>query len=158
MSSSSAISSSSNAPSSSSSAPVSSSSRVTSSSSATSSSASSSSKGAPSSSAVAISSSATNSSSSEIIESSSSEHSVYATLPALSPNVQVQAHDSRIYVYAPLPGQKIVRMFSLNGQLLFERVMDGEACQFLWPRYLGKRNLVISVSQGSKTLFMKMVR
>ena len=162
MSSSSAISSSSNAPSSSSSATsssaVSSSSRVSSSSSATSSSASSSSKGAPSSSAVAISSSATNSSSSEIIESSSSEHSVYATLPALSPNVQVQAHDSRIYVYAPLPGQKIVRMFSLNGQLLFERVMDGEACQFLWPRYLGKRNLVISVSQGSKTLFMKMVR
>ena len=103
------------------------------------------------------SSSASASSSSEFVESSSSERPVFTAFSVRLPNVQVQTHNGNIYIYAPLQGQKIVRMFSPNGQLLFERVMDGETTEFPWPRRLGKQNLVISVSQGMKTLYMGMV-
>ena len=66
-------------------------------------------------------------------------------------------HDGVIHMFTPVHGLKNVRIFSPNGQLLFENVMDGTECQFALPRHLGKQNIVLSVSQGKKSLFMGIV-
>ena len=110
-----------------------------------------------SSSAEISSSSEQASSSSEEILSSSSEGTTFAA-PVASPNrVQVSMHDGVIHMFTPVHGLKNVRIFSPNGQLLFENVMDGTECQFALPRHLGKQNIVLSVSQGKKSLFMGIV-
>ncbi len=51
------------------------------------------------------------SSSSEIIESSSSEHPVFAMRPSRSPSAHVQTHNGDIFIYAPQNGQKTVHIF-----------------------------------------------
>ena len=62
-----------------------------------------------------------------------------------------------INITTPLPGTKNVRMFSLNGQLLFETFMDGSELQVQWPKHLGKQKGVLSVMQGNANLFMGVV-
>ena len=57
----------------------------------------------------------------------------------------------------PEQGTKNIRIFSLNGQLLFETTMEGTDYQFTLPRQLERQNVVLSVSQGKKTLFMGVV-
>ena len=116
-----------------------------------------SSSSAVSSSAGVSSSSEQASSSSEEILSSSSEGTTFAA-PVASPNrVQVAMHDGVIHMFTPVQGPKNVRIFSPNGQLLFENVMDGTECQFVLPRHFGKQNIILSVSQGKKSLFMGLI-
>ena len=62
-----------------------------------------------------------------------------------------------INITTPLPGTKKVHMFSLNGQLLFEKQMDGTELQFAWPKHLGEQKAVLSVTQGNANLFMGVV-
>lgn len=72
-----------------------------------------------------------------------------------------QAHvisqNGMVHVNTPLQGLKNVRMFSPNGQLLFEKQMDGTELQFAWPKRLGKQKTVLSVTQGNANLFMGVV-
>ena len=78
-----------------------------------------------------------------------------------SKNFQQQAHvisqNGMVQVTTPLQGLKNVRMFSPNGQLLFEISMDGTDLQFPWPRHLGAQNVILTVSQGKKNLYMGIV-
>lgn len=62
-----------------------------------------------------------------------------------------------VNITTPLPGTKKVHMFSLNGQLLFEKQMDGTELQFQWPKRLGEQKAVLSVTQGNANLFMGVV-
>lgn len=62
-----------------------------------------------------------------------------------------------VNITTSLPGTKNVRMFSLNGQLLFETFMDGSELQVQWPKHLGKQKTVLSVTQGNVNLFMGVV-
>ena len=110
-----------------------------------------------SSSADISSSSEQASSSSEEIMSSSSEGWTFAASIATPNRVQVAMHDGIIQMFTPVQGLKNVRIFSPNGQILFENVMDGTECQFALPRHLGKQNVILSVSQGKKSLFMGMI-
>ena len=160
--SSSAISSSSTAISSSSNNPELSSSSVASSSSEqSSSSATSSSSIAPkSSSSEQESSSSTeiSSSSSDVESSSSSDYPVFAATGASPYQAKVTAQNGMIHVFTPMQGTKNIRIFTPNGQLLSENIMDGTEYFFPLPRHFGKQNVVLSVSQGKKILFMGMIR
>ena len=69
----------------------------------------------------------------------------------------VISQNGSVHITTPLPGAKIVRMFSLNGQLLFETSMDGSELQFQWPKHLGKQKGVLSVMQGNANFFMGVV-
>ena len=69
----------------------------------------------------------------------------------------VISQNGMINITTPLPGMKKVHMFSLNGQLLFEKQMDGTELQFAWPKRLGERKAVLSVTQGNTNLFMGVV-
>jgi M6 family metalloprotease-like protein len=93
------------------------------------------------------------SSSSEIIESSSSEHPVFAMRPAQSPNVRVQMHKGYIFIYAPQHGFKNVRLFSPIGTLLFETTMDGHELKIENMHQMQGANVILSVTQGRKQLF-----
>ena len=62
-----------------------------------------------------------------------------------------------VHVTTPLQGLKKIRMFSPNGQLLFETSMDGTELKFPWPRHLGSQNAILTVSQGKKNLYMGIV-
>ena len=110
-----------------------------------------------SSSADISSSSEQASSSSEEIMSSSSEGWTFAASIATPNRVQVAMHDGIIQMFTPVQGLKNVRIFSPNGQILFENVMDGTECQFALPRHLGKQNVILSVSKKKKSLFMGMI-
>lgn len=114
---------------------------------------------AESSSSESISSSSENaSSSSETEMSSSSENRVFATTTAMQHNIRVASQNGTIHVSTPVQGTKNIRIFSPNGQLLFETTMDGTDYQFSLPRHLGKQNIILSVSQGKKSLFMGMLQ
>ena len=103
------------------------------------------------------SSSSVESSSSEEIYSSSSEDWSFAVAGASPSNAHIALQGDVIHVFTPVTGLKIIRMFSPNGQLLFETIMEGTDCQFLPPQRFGKQNVILSVSQGKKTLFMGMI-
>ena len=118
-----------------------------------------------SSSKVESSSSEQSSSSSEIIlsssateSSSSSDYPVFAAASASPYRTHVASQNGMIHVITPAQGTKNIRIFSPNGQLLFETKMDGMNYQFPLPRKLGKQNVILSVTQGKKTLFMGMVK
>ena len=117
-----------------------------------------------SSSKVESSSSEQSSSSSEIIlsssaaeSSSSSDYPVFAAASASPYRTHVASQNGMIHVITPAQGTKNIRIFSPNGQLLFETRMDGMNYQFPLPRKLGKQNVILSVTKGKKTLFMGMV-
>lgn len=118
-----------------------------------------------SSSKIESSSSEQSSSSSEIIlsssaaeSSSSSDYPVFAAASASPYRTHVASQNGMIHVVTPTQGTKNIRIFSPNGQLLFETRMDGTNYQFPLPRKLGKQNVILSVTQGKKTLFMGMVK
>ena len=118
-----------------------------------------------SSSAIASSSSEAESSSSEAVSSSSdiessssSDYPVFAAASASPYRTHVASQNGMIHVITPAQGTKNIRIFSPNGQLLFETRMDGMNYQFPLPRKLGKQNVILSVTQGKKTLFMGMVK
>ena len=69
----------------------------------------------------------------------------------------VISQNGTVHVTTPLQGLKKVRMFSPNGQLLYETSMDGTELQFPWPRHLGAQNVILTVSQGKKNLYMGIV-
>ena len=117
-----------------------------------------------SSSEVESSSSEQSSSSSEMVlsssateSSSSSDYPVFAAASASPYRTHVASQNGMIHVITPAQGTKNIRIFSPNGQLLFETRMDGMNYQFPLPRKLGKQNVILSVTQGKKTLFMGMV-
>lgn len=103
------------------------------------------------------SSSNVESSSSEEIYSSSSEGWTFATAGTSPSKVHIALQGKVIHVSTPVQGPKKIRMFSPNGQLLFETLMDGTDYQFLPPQRFGKQNVILSVSQGKKTLFMGII-
>ena len=126
---------------------------------------SSSSEAESSSSAIASSNSEVESSSSEVISSSSdmessssSDYPVFAAASASPYRTQVASQNGMIHVITPTQGTKNIRIFSPNGQLLFETRMDGTNYQFPLSRQLGKQNVILSVTQGKETLFMGMIR
>lgn len=126
---------------------------------------SSSSEAESSSSAIASSSSEAESSSSEAVSSSSdmessssSDYPVFAAASASPYRTQVASQNGMIHVITPTQGTKNIRIFSPNGQLLFETRMDGTNYQFPLSRQLGKQNVILSVTQGKETLFMGMIR
>ena len=69
----------------------------------------------------------------------------------------VISQNGTVHIATPLLGLKSVRMFSPNGQLLFETSMDGTDLQFPWPRRLGAQNVILAVSQGKTNLYMGIV-
>lgn len=97
------------------------------------------------------------SSSSEAESSSSSDYPVFAAASASPYRTHVASQNGMIHVITPTQGTKNIRIFSPNGQLLFETRMDGMNYQFPFPRKLGKQNVILSVTQGKKTLFTGMV-
>ncbi len=118
-----------------------------------------------SSSEVESSSSEQSSSSSEMVlsssateSSSSSDYPVFAAASASPYRTHVASQNGMIHVITPAQGTKNIRIFSPNGQLLFETRMDGMNYQFPLPRKLEKQNVILSVTQGKKTLFMGMVK
>ena len=96
-------------------------------------------------------------SSSAAESSSSSDYPVFAAASASPYRTHVASQNGMIHVITPTQGTKNIRIFSPNGQLLFETRMDGMNYQFPLPRKLGKQNVILSVTQGKKTLFMGMV-
>ena len=69
----------------------------------------------------------------------------------------VISQNGSVHITTPLLGLKTVRMFSPNGQLLFETSMDGTELLFPWPHHLGAQNVILTVSQGKKNLYMEIV-
>jgi hypothetical protein len=96
-------------------------------------------------------------SSSATESSSSSDYPVFAAASASPYRTHVASQNGMIHVITPAQGTKNIRIFSPNGQLLFETRMDGMNYQFPLPRKLGKQNVILSITQGKKTLFMGMV-
>ena len=109
-----------------------------------------------SSSGVTSSSSAT-SSSSEIIASSSSDYTTPIAYKASMQNVKVRARNGDIYIHAPQQGEKTVRIFSPIGTLLLEKTMDGSELVIENTRELRNANVILSIMQGDKLLFTKMI-
>ena len=109
-----------------------------------------------SSSGVTSSSSAT-SSSSEIIASSSSDYTTPIAYKASMQNVKVRARNGDIYIHAPQQGEKTVRIFSPIGTLLLEKTMDGSELVIENTRELRNANVILSIMQGNKLLFTKMI-
>ena len=109
-----------------------------------------------SSSGVTSSSSAT-SSSSEIIASSSSDYTTPIAYKASMQNVKVRARNGDIYIHAPQQGEKNVRIFSPIGTLLLEKTMDGSELVIENTRELRNANVILSIMQGNKLLFTKMI-
>jgi M6 family metalloprotease-like protein len=70
----------------------------------------------------------------------------------------VISQDGIINITTSLPRTKMVRMFSLNGQLLFETTMNDTELQVRWPKHLGKQKAVLSVTQGNVNLFMGVIQ
>ena len=86
---------------------------------------------------------------------------ISASSIAVSKNLLRQAcvisQNGMVHINTPLQGLKNIRMFSPNGQLLFETSMDGTDLQFPWPRHLGAQNVILAVSQGKTNLYMGIV-
>ena len=74
------------------------------------------------------------------------------------PQASVISQNGIINITTSLPGTKMVRMFSLNGQLLFETTMNNTELQVRWPKHLGKQKAVLSVTQGNVNLFMGVIQ
>ena len=75
----------------------------------------------------------------------------------LKKDICVYSQNGTVHITTPLLGLKTVRMFSPNGQLLFETSMDGTELLFPWPHHLGAQNVILTVSQGKKNLYMEIV-
>ena len=96
-------------------------------------------------------------SSSETQSSSSSEFPVIIAKAAMPHPVHIMSQGGMIHVQTPLQGTKQIRVFTPNGQLLFETAMEGTDYQFPLPSKFGKQNVVIFVSKGKTTLSMRMI-
>lgn len=114
----------------------------------------------PSSSSIAPRSSsiAQSSSSSNAKRSSSSKGLVFAAAGKSPYRTSVTSQDGMIHITIPVQGTKHIRIFSPNGQLLFETRMDGTYYQFPLSHQIGKQNVILSITQGKKALFMGMIR
>jgi len=97
-------------------------------------------------------------SSSAAESSSSSDYPVFAAASVSPYRTHVASQNGMIHIITPAQGTKNIRIFSPNGQLLFETRMDGMNYQFPLPHKLGKQNVILSITQGKKTLFMGMVK
>lgn len=87
------------------------------------------------------------------------EDSIESDVPfkKLNQDIRAYSQNGMVHITTPLQGLKKVRMFSPNGQLLFETSMDGTELKFPWPRHLGSQNAILTVSQGKKNLYMGIV-
>ena len=72
-------------------------------------------------------------------------------------NVKVRARNGDIYIHAPQQGEKTVRIFSPIGTLLLEKTMDGSELVIENTRELRNANVILSIMQGDKLLFTKMI-
>ena len=87
----------------------------------------------------------------------SSVSSIIVSSKNFQQSARVISQNGTVHITTPLLGLKSVRMFSPNGQLLFETSMDGTDLQFPWPRHLGAQNVILTVSQGKTNLYMGIV-
>ncbi len=76
----------------------------------------------------------------------------------MSQQIRVISQNGMVRIATPLLGTKAVKMFSLNGQLLFETTMNDTELQVRWPKHLGKQKAVLSVTQGNVNLFMGVIQ
>ena len=72
-------------------------------------------------------------------------------------NVKVRARNGDIYIHAPQQGEKTVRIFSPIGTLLLEKTMDGSELVIENTRELRNANVILSIMQGNKLLFTRMI-
>ncbi|WP_458450501.1 hypothetical protein [Fibrobacter sp.] len=81
-----------------------------------------------------------------------------STSIAISQKLLMQTHiamqNGMIRASTSVKGIKTIRLFSLNGQLLFETSMDGSELQFPWPHHLGKQKAFLSITRGKDVLYM----
>lgn len=81
-----------------------------------------------------------------------------STSTAISQKLLMQTHiamqNGMIRASTSVKGIKTIRLFSLNGQLLFETSMEGLELQFPWPRHLGKQKAFLSITRGKDVLYM----
>ena len=81
-----------------------------------------------------------------------------STSTAISQKLLTQTHiamqNGMIRASTSVKGIKTIRLFSLNGQLLFETSMDDSELQFPWPRHLGKQKAFLSITRGKDVLYM----
>ena len=120
-----------------------------------------------SSSSMAQSSSSEEESSSSMIQSSSSERVVsssseqlvqYARRAHMACDVSLDHRNNVVLVQLPKSGKNRVRLFSLNGNLVYDKFFEGNFVKAALPATLGKQPFVILVEQNGIPLTTRQIR
>lgn len=90
------------------------------------------------------------------VEISSAEGIRFASKENLN-QVSVVSRNGLIYIETPVQSTKSIKVFSINGQLLFETLMDGTENSFEWPSRVGNQNVILFISQKNKNLYRGIV-
>ena len=70
---------------------------------------------------------------------------------------QVAMLKNSLHVQTSAQGSKDVRLFSLNGHLLYESEMDGPEKTFVLPKHIGAQKMILLISQGKINLYNAIV-
>lgn len=112
-----------------------------------------------SSSSMAQSSSSEDASSSSMTPSSSSERFVqYARRGHTACDVSLDHRNNVVLVQLPKAGKNRVRLFSLNGNLVYDKFFEGNFVKAALPATLGKQSFVILVEQNGMLLTTRQIR
>lgn len=112
-----------------------------------------------SSSSMIQSSSSEDASSSSMTPSSSSERFVqYARRGHAACDVSLDHRNNVVLVQLPKAGKNRVRLFSLNGNLVYDKFFEGNFVKAALPATLGKQSFVILVEQNGMLLTTRQIR
>lgn len=112
-----------------------------------------------SSSSMIQSSSSEDASSSSMTPSSSSERFVqYARRGHTACDVSLDHRNNVVLVQLPKAGNNRVRLFSLNGNLVYDKFFEGNFVKAALPATLGKQSFVILVEQNGMLLTTRQIR
>jgi hypothetical protein len=112
-----------------------------------------------SSSSMAQSSSSEDASSSSMTPSSSSERFVqYARRGHTACDVSLDHRNNVVLVQLPKAGKNRVRLFGLNGNLVYDKFFEGNFVKAALPATLGKQSFVILVEQNGMLLTTRQIR
>jgi len=112
-----------------------------------------------SSSSMVQSSSSEEASSSSMTPSSSSERFVqYARRGHTACDVSLDHRNNVVLVQLPKAGKNRVRLFSLNGNLVYDKFFEGNFVKAALPATLGKQSFVILVEQNGMLLTTRQIR
>ncbi|MBR3851588.1 MAG: M6 family metalloprotease domain-containing protein [Fibrobacter sp.] len=112
-----------------------------------------------SSSSMIQSSSSEDASSSSMTPSSSSERFVqYARRGHTACDVSLDHRNNVVLVQLPKAGKNRVRLFSLNGNLVYDKFFEGNFVKAALPATLGKQSFVILVEQNGMLLTTRQIR